>query len=158
MDGSAVRNSVPGPGPERRRRRSPLRGQSGLSLIEAIAGTVIAVLAVVGLAYSFSTARAMVERYRIARLALGEAESRIERLSLRRAGNTDLDLGTHGPFPVPVAGQALCEESWKVEAYDDPANGTSAGAVDMKKVTVTVTWGQPVTAAQTVTLSTLLPR
>ena len=137
-------------------RRSPLRGQAGLSLIEAIAGTVIAVLAVVGLAYSFATARGMVERYRIARLALGEAESRMEKLSSVRRNHPDLDLGDHGPIPVPVAGQALCEESWKVEPYDDPANGTSSGSVDMKKVTVTVTWGQPVTPAQTVTLTTLL--
>lgn len=140
----------------RRSHRSPLSGESGLSLIEAIAGTVIAVLAVVGLAYSFATARSMVDRYKVARLALGEAESRMEKLSALRSGAPDLSLGTHGPFPVPVAGQALCDESWKVEGYDDPANGTSAGSVDLKKVTVTVTWGQPVVAAQTVTLTTLL--
>ena len=47
-----------------------LRGsESGFSLMEAIVATAIAVIAVLGLAYSFGQGRAMIGRYEISRAA-----------------------------------------------------------------------------------------
>ena len=130
--------------------------QSGFTLVEAIVATTIATIAVVGLAYSFGTGRALVNRYEVARVALGAAQRRAERLSILAPGSADLTLGAHGPFDVVVDGRTLCHEAWTVTAYDDPANGTSAFHVDLKRVRVAVTWGDA-SPAETIELTTLLP-
>lgn len=132
-------------------------GERGVGLMEVIVATIIAVIAIVALAYTFGTGRGLVNRYENARVALAAAQGRMERLSALPATSTDLQIGQHpasGTYPVMVDGVAVAVESWTVAGYDDPANGT--GGVDLKQVTVTVAWGNQGPNEQ-VTLTRLFP-
>jgi len=137
----------------------PGRGERGVGLMEVVVATVIAIIAVVALAYSFGMGRGLVNQYEVARIALAAAQRRMETLSAGSLTSSDLQLGSHpsgGPSPVQVDGEAVARESWTVEAYDDPANGTNAGSVDLRKVTVSVSWGQ-LRPNETLTLTRLFP-
>jgi hypothetical protein len=143
--------------------RKPLRsprlpsGERGVGLMEVVVATVIAVIAVVALAYSFGAGRGLVTRYEIARVALAAAQRRMEMLSALPDTATALQIGRHpgsGTYAVQVDGRTVVVESWRVDAYDDPANGTHAGSIDLKKVTATVSWGQ-LGPNETITLTRL---
>src|SRR6187399_3619811 len=87
--------------------------EAGFTLIEAMVATVIAVIAVVALAFTFGAARGLVDRYAVARSGLAVAEQRMERLSvlgLRDPSNADLSPGPHGPFPRILNGNATGTE------------------------------------------------
>jgi type II secretory pathway pseudopilin PulG len=121
------------------------RNERGIGLMEVVVATVIAVIAVVALAYSFGMGRDLVNRFEIARVALAAAQRRMEMLTALPGTATELALGRHpgsGTTPVQVDGRTMVVESWQVDAFDDPANGTSSGSVDLKRVTVTVSWGR----------------
>jgi type II secretory pathway pseudopilin PulG len=112
--------------------------------MEVVVATVIAVIAVVALAYSFGAGRGLVNQYEVARIALAAAQRRMETLSSLPGTAADLQLGSHplsGTDPVQVDGHTLARESWTVTAEDDPADGLH-GDLDLKHVTVTVTWGR----------------
>ncbi len=94
-----------------------------------------------GLAYSFGNARALVNRYAAARVALAAAQRRLEMLAVLDPSAPELQVGTTHADDVVVDGTPVAHESWSVAAYDDPANGTAAGPTDLKLVTVTVSWG-----------------
>jgi hypothetical protein len=120
-------------------------GERGVGLMEVIVATIVAVIAILALAYTFGTGRGLVDRYEAARVALAAAQRRMEMLSAAPAGSADLQLGRHpnaGTYPVQVDGATVAAEAWTVVAYDDPADGTAAGDVDLKRVTVTVAWGR----------------
>ena len=119
--------------------------EAGFTLVEAIVATVIAVIAVVALAFSFGAGRGMVDRYAEARSALAVAEQRMERLSvlgLKDPTNPDLNPGPHGPYPLPLNGNATGFEQWTVTWIDDPADngGGDVNPNDYKKVVVGVHW------------------
>ena len=127
--------------------------------MEVVIATVIAVIAVVALAYSFGAGRGLVNQYEVARIALAAAQRRMETLSAGPIMAPDLQLGSHPPSgtdPVLVDGRTVALESWRVEAVDDPADGTHAGDIDLKKVTVTVSWGR-CGPNETVVLTRLFP-
>ena len=127
--------------------------------MEVVVATVIAVIAVVALAYSFGNGRGLVNRFEIARMALAAAQRRIEMLSAGPIVSPDLTLGRHpasGTLPVQVDGHVVVWEYWQVDAYDDPANGTAAGSMDLKRVTVKVSWSQT-EPADTMSLVRLFP-
>lgn len=114
---------------------------AGFSLIEAIIATVIAVLAVIGLAYTFSVGRGQVNRYEVARAALGEAETQMERL-LRLADSTppsdSLALGFASPaFPFAYRAATLGTVWWHVDGYDNPDLPRNP---DMRRLVVCVRW------------------
>jgi type II secretory pathway pseudopilin PulG len=111
--------------------------ERGFSLIEAIVATVIATIAVMGLAYSFGNARGLVNRYEVARVALAAAQRRMEMLSVLKA-NDPLLSGTHQEDVA--AGTNVVHVSWTATAYTDPASGSSPGHADLKQVVVTATW------------------
>jgi hypothetical protein len=137
----------------------PFRSERGVGLMEVIVATIVAVIAILALAYTFGTGRGLVDRYAAARVALAAAQGRMETLGASPAGSPDLRLGQHpaaGTNPVQVDGATVAFESWTVVAYDDPADGTSLGDVDMKQVTVRVTWGGQGTNEQ-VALTRLFP-
>jgi len=123
--------------------------------MEVVVATVIAVIAVVALAYSFGMGRGLVNQYEVARIALAAAQRRMETLSAGPVTATDLALGLHGPLDVQVDGRTVARESWTVEAYDDPADGLH-GDLDLKQVTATVSWGRT-SPNETVTLTRLFP-
>jgi type II secretory pathway pseudopilin PulG len=136
-------------------RPAPCR-QAGFSLVEALVALTIAVIAVVGLAYNFGNGRALVNRYETARLALGAAQRRMEMLAVLPPAAPEFNLGIHGPTGVVVGGQTLCQETWTVARFDDPINGIDATQFDLKRVEVTITWGQA-TPAETIELTRLFP-
>jgi type II secretory pathway pseudopilin PulG len=130
--------------------------------MEIIVATIVAVIAIVALAYTFGIGRGLVNRYEAARVALAAAQRRMERLAASPPTSPDLQIPTfpsttYGPFPVQVDGRVVAYESWTVEAYDDPADGSHTGTdLDLKRVTVSVTWGGR-GPNETVTLTRLFP-
>src|SRR6186997_61059 len=79
-----------------------IANERGFSLIEVIVATVIAVIAVVGLAHSFGVGRGLIDRHENARDALGLAQQRVEYLLNRPPGHPDLAPGTHNLGTVPL--------------------------------------------------------
>jgi Tfp pilus assembly protein FimT len=117
-------------------RRALHLDERGFSLMEAIVGMVIATIAVIGLAYSFGTGRALINRYEIGRAALGVAQARMEVLGTLAPASI-----TAGTQPFVYQGETMGTETWTVAPYDDPLTVASD---DMRQVTVTVTWGSGV--------------
>ena len=122
--------------------RSPglLHGERGVGLMEVIVATVVATLAILALAYSFGTGRGLINRFEVARMALAAAQSRMEWLATQPTYAPELAIGSHGPKAVVVDGRNVAQETWNVAAYDDPI--PNSGPQDLKRVTVTVSWGQ----------------
>jgi hypothetical protein len=114
--------------------------ERGFSLMEALTAATISVIAVMGLAYSFGIGRGLVDRYEVARAALGEAQSQLEALTLLPSADPALALGyVAPPTPFRYEGNTLGTESWRVVPYDDP---TLPGTTNLKRVIMTVTWQQ----------------
>lgn len=114
--------------------------QRGFSLMEALTAATISVIAVLGLAHSFGVGRALVDRYEVARAALGEAQSQLEALTLLSVSDPTLVPGyVAPPTPFIYEGASLGTESWRVVPFDDP---TLPGAANLKRVIMTVSWQQ----------------
>jgi hypothetical protein len=114
--------------------------ERGFSLMEALTAATVAVIAVMGLAYSFGVGRALVNRYEIARAALAEAQNQLEELTQYTAGDPVLAVGyASPPTPFRYEGVELGSQSWQVTAYDEP---NLPGTVNMKRVRVVVRWQQ----------------
>ena len=118
----------------------------GFSLIEVMVAAVIAVIAVVGLAYTFSAGRGLIDRYATARDALEAAERRLEILAMKARkdpADTDLAAGNHGPFSLTLNRNQTGVEVWNVSWVDDPVdNPGDSEPNDYKKVKVVVLWNQ----------------
>lgn len=114
--------------------------QRGFSLMEALTAATISVIAVLGLAYSFGVGRGMVNRYEIARAALGEAQSQLEAMTVWPKDDPQLTVGFRSPqTPFRYEGATLGNVDWVVLPYDEP---NLAGTVNLRKVVVTVRWRQ----------------
>jgi len=106
--------------------------------MEAMTGATITVIAVLGLAYSFGVGRALVNRYEVARAALGEASAQLEALQLVPPSDPTKAFGyVSPPSPFRYEGATLGSSSWRVLAYDEPS---LPGTQDLKRIIVTVTW------------------
>ena len=106
--------------------------------MEALTAATISVIAVTGLAYSFGAGRGLVDRYELARAALGEAQSQLEALTLLPNSDPTLALGyTAPPTPFRYEGSMVGTESWSVRAYDEP---NLPGTINLKRVVVTMRW------------------
>jgi type II secretory pathway pseudopilin PulG len=112
--------------------------ERGFSLVEALTAATISVIAVMGLAYSFGVGRGLVNRYEVARAALGEAQSQLEALQLAPRNDPSMTIGyVSPPTPFLYEGATLGTSSWRVVAYDDPS---LPGTVNLKRVIMTVQW------------------
>ena len=112
--------------------------ERGFSLMEALTGATISVIAVLGLAYSFGVGRGLVNRYEVARAALGEAQSQLEALQLAPRSDPTLAFGyVSPPTPFIYEGASLGTSSWRVLPYDEPS---LPGPRNLKRVVVTVRW------------------
>jgi hypothetical protein len=98
--------------------------------------TVIATVAVIGLAYSFSLGRGFINRFEMARAGLATAQQRLELLHETTDPTAMADSLHERPFNH--GGREAGVESWTVAWYDDP--GTPGSSQDLKLVTVTVRW------------------
>jgi len=106
--------------------------------VEALTAATISVIAVMGLAYSFGVGRGLVNRYEVARAALGEAQSQLEALQLVPHGDPSMTIGyVSPPTAFLYEGATLGTSSWRVVAYDDPS---LPGTVNLKRVIMTVQW------------------
>jgi hypothetical protein len=107
-------------------------------LAEALTAATISVIAVMGLAYSFGVGRGLVNRYEVARAALGEAQSQLEALQLLSRNDPTMAIGyVSPPTPFLYEGATLGTSSWRVVPYDDP---NLPGTVNLKRVIMTVRW------------------
>ncbi len=136
-------------------RVGPALGSSrGIGLVEIMVATVIAVVAVVALAYTFGTGDGLVDRYAAARQALAAAQRRIEILGALPPSDPAVQLGSTHQAEVQIDGATVARETWSVEGWDDPADGR-IGDVDLKLVWVSVRFGTG--AADTIGLHRLFP-
>ena len=114
--------------------------ERGFSLMEALTSATISVIAVLGLAHTFAMGRSLVDRYEVARVALSEAESQLEALTLRPASDPTLALNYTSPAtPFIYQGATLGSQYWRVVAYDEPH---LPGYANLKRVVMTVRWQQ----------------
>jgi type II secretory pathway pseudopilin PulG len=120
---------------------------AGFSLIEVMVAGVVAVIAVLGLAYSFSTGRGMIDRYATARDALEAAQSKLDFLAMEAVkdpATADLNVGNHGPYPRALNGNLTGRVSWSVVWVDDLVDNfpPDQDPNDYKRAVVTVSWKQ----------------
>ena len=129
--------------------------ERGFSLMEAMMGAVISVIAVLGLAYTFGVGRALVDHYSVSRAALAKAEGRVELLTLEDAAISPLLAVGYVSATTPFVFEAatIGSESWRVTGYDVP---TLPGALNLRLATVTVRWQQG-GRADSVSLARLFP-
>lgn len=118
----------------------PVLNERGFSLMEALTAATVAVIAVMGLAYSFGVGRALVNRYEVARAALAEAENQLEALTQLETNDATLAVGYVSPAtPFRYEGVELGTRDHRVTAYDEP---NLPGTLNMKRVRVVVRWQQ----------------
>lgn len=104
--------------------------------MEAIVATAVASIAVLGLAYTFGIGRGTVNRYEVARAALGVAQDRLELCSALPLASDSLVAGYVSPaFPFVYDGTNYGDYSWAVAGFDHPG---IPGTIDLKKLVVTV--------------------
>lgn len=123
--------------------------------MEAIVGCVIATIAVLGLAYTFGSGRALVDRFSVARTALAVAEARLEQLQLENPTSSALLAIGYASALTPFSwgGHVVGSERWAVTAYDEP---NLPGSTNLREVTVTVRWQQG-SQPDSVTVQRLFP-
>lgn len=108
---------------------------------------MIATVAVIGLAYTFSLGRGLVDRFGVTRSAYAVARARLESAGAAAPSSPDLAI-TPPPHTLPFAinGTVLGQETWTVDWVDDPTDGLVGGGDpnghDLKRVTVTVWYRQ----------------
>ncbi len=123
--------------------RRGIRDARGFSLMEAIVATVIAVLAAIGLAYTFGIGRGNINRFEAARLADARAQGRMEFLNVlmeSQPASESLLVGVHPATPVPFYyhGLQVGTEYWRVDAAPDSVPAAVRG--QMSLLTVEVAW------------------
>ena len=106
-----------------------------------MAGTVVATLAVLGLAYSFGIGRGLIDRYQVARQALGRAELIID--SLSTVPRPSIVAGNE---PFWIEGLKAGDTHWTLTNIDDPVDRLATSSppdpnpVDMRRIVVRVGW------------------
>ena len=124
------------------------RESRGFSLIEVMVAAVVAVIAVIGLAYSFSAGRGLIDRYAAARDALELAQSRLDTLAMEAVKDpaaADLTVGTHlRPGNITLNKNQTGTEQWTVVWVDDLVDnlGGDQDPNDYKRATVEIDWQQ----------------
>ena len=122
--------------------------QRGFSLIEVMVAAVVAVIAVLGLAYSFTAGRGLIDRFAAARDALEAAQSRLDSLAMEAVKDpaaADLTVGTHiRPGKMTLNRNQTGTERWTVVWVDDLVDnpGGDPDPNDYKRATVVIAWQQ----------------
>ena len=118
-----------------------LSDQRGIGLAEIIAATMIATLAVVGLAYSFGVGRGLIDRYQVARRAMGRAQLVVD--SLVTVPPLTLTNGSQTFWTgYPASGTTR----WTILWVDDPIDRLAGSSPpdpnpnDMKRILIEVDW------------------
>jgi len=114
--------------------------ERGFSLMEALTAATISVIAVLGLAYSFSIGHGLVDRYDVARAAVGVAQAQLESMAVLPRSDAQFAIRFRSSStPFLYEDCAVGSSDWRVTALDDP---DLPGTSDFKRVVVTVRWRQ----------------
>jgi len=127
--------------------------------MEVIVATVIATIAVVGLAYTFGMGKGFINRFQVARAALAAAEGRLEALASAPSSDPDVTPLIQHTGNFVVDGVTLGTENWIIQWEDDPADGlapTDTNPHDLRRATVTVLF-QQASAQDSLQLTRLIP-
>jgi hypothetical protein len=98
---------------------------------------VIAVLAVMGMAQTFGTGRALINRFEVSRAALAATQERLEYFKTLPSNAPEFSTTTPHSIPFMHRGTPVGTVRWTVGWYDDPATSSTR---DLLKVTVTTQW------------------
>lgn len=108
--------------------------------MEVIVATVIAAIAVIGLAHTFGLGRGQIERFSVARTALGVAEAQMARLGVLSPPHPMLFPGQHDST-FAVDSVVLGEMRWIVSlAPISWTSGTVSYQDTLRSVLVEVNW------------------
>ena len=127
--------------------------------MEVLVATVIATIAVVGLAYTFGLGRGFINQYEVGRAAAAAAEGQIELIAESPANDTLVTIGVQHMSYFTVAGTIQGTERWTIGWVDDPADGLGAADPnpnDLRQAIVTVVF-QHGSMADSVQATRLLP-
>lgn len=112
----------------------------GFSLVELMAAMLITVLAIMGLAHTFTLGTGFIDRYATARAALARASGQLEHVRGQvRGGSSISDVDSSSAVVLSPGQNGVL--TTHVEGVDDPADGTG-GAADYYRVTASVRWSQ----------------
>ncbi len=137
--------------------------------MEVVVASLIATVAVVGLAYTFGMGRGFIDRYETGRAAMAIAEGQLDRIAVTGSNDTlvtpvDAPLtpidGLHKHMSYfSAGGPPLGTLYWTLQWFDDPADGTGTDDPDpddLRQATVTAVFRQG-SMTDSVSVSRLLP-
>lgn len=133
-----------------------LHGERGTSLLEAIAATVVAIFASLGMIFALSSGHMAIKSQRLERAALFLAQQKVEKLLAKPSNDPDLGVGSHGPETGTLP-NGSATTTWNVTWVDDALDGAGMGDTnpqDYRKLEVTVAWNDAI--ARNVKLSTFV--
>jgi hypothetical protein len=124
--------------------------------MEVIVATVIAAIAVVGLAHMFGMGRGQIDRFATARIALGVAEEQMAILSVLPRTHPDLELNTQHDSSFVVDGQAIGDMRWIVTPVRFDWTSGVPYSDSLRRIVVEVNWA--VTLPDTIRLTRLFQK
>lgn len=130
--------------------------------MEVIVATVIATIAVVGLAYTFGLGRGFINRFEVGRAAMAAAQGQIELISTTPLGDSLVRIDELHQSYFLMGGIPRGTQQWMIHWRDDPADGSSASlpidrdTSDLRCATVTILFKEG-SVQDSVQLSRFLP-
>jgi len=109
--------------------------------MEVIVATLIATIAVVGLAYTFGMGRGFINQFEIGRAAEAAAEGEMDLIASTPASDPLVEIGPLHMSYFTVGGRISGTQRWLVGWIDDPADGVGAAEPnpnDLRQATVTI--------------------
>ena len=100
--------------------------------------SVVATLALIGLAHTFGLGRSFINRFEVARAGLAVAQQRLELLGVGSRSTAGFTTDSLHVRPFVYGEREVGAEIWRVDWYDDRA--TPVVHDDLKRVTVIVRW------------------
>jgi prepilin-type N-terminal cleavage/methylation domain-containing protein len=116
----------------------PHEPAAGFSLVEMMAAMVISVIAIMGIAHTFSLGTGFIDRYATARAALACAYGQLEHV---RAQVKERAPIANADSVVRLAPGLTALLQTRIEGVDDAADGDD-GVTDYYRVTASVIWTQ----------------
>jgi prepilin-type N-terminal cleavage/methylation domain-containing protein len=113
---------------------------AGFSLVEMMAAMVISVIAVMGIAHTFTLGTGFIDRYATARAALARANGQLEHVRAQVKGGAPL-ANADSSSAIELSPGLNASLRTLIEGVDDAADG-GGGASDYYRVTASVSWRQ----------------
>jgi prepilin-type N-terminal cleavage/methylation domain-containing protein len=118
----------------------PPGAAAGFTLVEMMAAMVISVIAIMGIAHTFSLGTGFIDRYATARAALARANGQLEHIRAQVKGSAQLtEADSASAIELSPGLNALVRT--RIQGVDDPADG-GGGGFDYYRVMASVAWTQ----------------